>query len=94
MIVSLIVVGLVGIGFTRLALMALELRDDFEDRGEHHVENVSRKRREIHARMSEMAKPKQVVRKSDGGMPIFEAAAAYGDDGYGLDYVARRPRPP
>ena len=58
MIVSLIVVGLVGVGFTRLVMLAMEMRDDYEDRGEEHVMNVSRKRQSIHARMGEMAKPK------------------------------------
>ena len=54
MIVSLVVVVLVGIGFTRLTMLALELRDNFD---EDEPLDVGRKRVDCHNRMRAMTKP-------------------------------------
>ena len=45
--ISLIVVALVGIGFTRLTMLALELRDNFDEQygGEQEVRARARARR-------------------------------------------------
>ncbi|KAJ8600988.1 hypothetical protein CTAYLR_006340 [Chrysophaeum taylorii] len=71
MIISLIVVALVGIGFTRLTMLALELRDDYASPNEAGWDgyglDVTRKRRMVHAKMARMAKPAKLARKMDGG---------------------------
>lgn len=62
MIVSLVVVVLVGIGFTRLTMLALELRDNFD---EDEPLDVGRKRVECHNRMKAMTKPATLVFRND-----------------------------
>ncbi len=74
MIVSLVVVVLVGIGFTRLTMLALELRDNFD---EDEPLDVGRKRVDCHNRMRAMTKPATLVFRNDNqfeteGVPRFE----------------------
>lgn len=64
MMISLIVVALVGVGFTRLTMLALELRDNYEGDGEFPVD-MGRKRVDAHNRMVSMAKPDKMVLKGD-----------------------------
>ena len=72
--VSLVVVVLVGIGFTRLTMLALELRDNFD---EDEPLDVGRKRVDCHNRMRAMSKPATLVFRNDNqfeteGVPRFE----------------------
>lgn len=61
MMISLIVVALVGIGFTRLTMLALELRDNYEDGTSDEPVDMSRKRVDAHNRMVNMPKPEKMV---------------------------------
>jgi len=63
--ISLIVVALVGIGFTRLTMLALELRDNYEDNPSDEPVDLSRKRVDAHNKMVSMAKPEKMLVKGD-----------------------------
>ena len=78
MMISLIVVALVGIGFTRLTMLALELRDNFDEISGEEPIDMGRKRVDAHNRMRTMSKPESLVFKNDNQ---FEAASAAADDG-------------
>mmetsp|Transcript_6128 Transcript_6128/g.18494 ORF Transcript_6128/g.18494 Transcript_6128/m.18494 type:complete len:234 (-) Transcript_6128:462-1163(-) len=65
MMISLIVVALVGIGFTRLTMLALELRDNYEDNPSDEPVDLSRKRVDAHNKMVSMAKPEKMLVKGD-----------------------------
>ena len=86
--ISIMIVMLVAIGFTRLMMIALELRDDAneaEARGEWEGgASVARKRRVVHERMECQAKPRRVARRKDGGaVNVFEAVGPFeGGRGY------------
>lgn len=77
MMISLIVVALVGIGFTRLTMLALELRDNFDEMNGEETIDMGRKRVDCHNRMRTMAKPEVLVFKNDNQ---FETASSPGDD--------------
>mmetsp|Transcript_22094 Transcript_22094/g.68004 ORF Transcript_22094/g.68004 Transcript_22094/m.68004 type:complete len:212 (-) Transcript_22094:560-1195(-) len=64
MMISLIVVALVGIGFTRLTMLALELRDNYDDNPDEPAD-IGRKRLEVHNKMVTQAKPEHVVVRGD-----------------------------
>ncbi|KAH8071361.1 hypothetical protein JL721_4336 [Aureococcus anophagefferens] len=69
---SLMIVMLVAIGFTRLLFLALDLRDDYEasqTRGDGA--SVARRRRHIHERMECQAKPRQVERIGEGSVSVY-----------------------
>lgn len=74
--ISLIVVALVGIGFTRLTMLALELRDNYEDGVDEPVD-MSRKRVDAHNKMVRMSKPEEMVVKGDNQ---YESAGSSGKD--------------
>ena len=80
MMISLIVVALVGIGFTRLTMLALELRDNYDDAGEEPVD-IGRKRLEVHNKMVQLAKPPHVVIKGENR---YEAPNTASDDAYSV----------
>lgn len=63
--ISLIVVALVGIGFTRLTMLALELRDNYEDGPNDGPADMTRKRVDAHNRMVSMPKPAEMILKGD-----------------------------
>lgn len=83
MIVSLIVVALVGVGFTRLTMLALELREDYNNpQSGWDVMDVPRKRRVIHSKMANMAKPATLVR---GDQNQFEPVGDFTSESYVLE---------
>jgi len=65
-------VALVGIGFTRLTMLALELRDNYEDASGEEPVDIGRRRVETHNKMVQMAKPDFVLVKGDNQ---YEACA-------------------
>lgn len=74
--ISLIVVALVGIGFTRLTMLALELRDNYEDGADEPVD-MSRKRVDAHNKMVRMSKPEEMVVKGENQ---YEPGGSTGKD--------------
>ena len=70
MMISLIVVALVGIGFTRLTMLALELRDNFDDVAGDEPIDMGRKRVDAHNKMRQMPKPEVLVFKNDNQFEV------------------------
>ncbi|KAJ8608511.1 hypothetical protein CTAYLR_005720 [Chrysophaeum taylorii] len=85
MMISLIVVALVGIGFTRLTMLALELRDNYDDGANDEPVDLSRKRVDAHNRMVNMVKPSKLVIKGDNHYEPFSTESptdSNADDSY------------
>ena len=77
--ISLIVVALVGIGFTRLTMLALELRDNYDEAAGEEPVDIGRKRLEVHNKMVALAKPEHIVVKGENQ---FEVPAESSEDAY------------
>jgi len=72
--ISLVVVALVGIGFTRLTMLALELRDNFDDADGDEPADMGRKRIEAHNKMRHASKPEFLILKQNNR---FEACSKF-----------------
>ena len=70
MLAAIIIVALVGIGFTRLTMFAFEMREE-DGGGGSWGSLMEMKRRIAHSHMSLMAKPLKLARKEGGASFVF-----------------------